>query len=90
MKKRYLVAGHSFLFDIEDNSPMWSNIGRALYKGADVLFFDEATSSLDSATEKEINDSILELSNRRKDLTIIAIAHRESSLLFCDRIIDLK
>lgn len=65
-------------------------IARALYKGADVLFFDEATSSLDSATEKEINDSILELSNRRKDLTIIAIAHRESSLLFCDRIIDIK
>ena len=32
MKKRYLVAGHSFLFDIEDNSPMWSNIGRAYSK----------------------------------------------------------
>lgn len=32
MKKRYLVAGHSFLFDIEDNSPMWSNIARAYSK----------------------------------------------------------
>lgn len=65
-------------------------IARALYKGADILFLDEATSSLDSATEAEINQSILELSRYRDDLTIIAIAHRESSLKFCDRVIDLK
>lgn len=65
-------------------------IARALYKGADILFLDEATSSLDSATETEINQSILELSRYRDDLTIIAIAHRESSLKFCDRVIDLK
>jgi ABC-type multidrug transport system fused ATPase/permease subunit len=64
-------------------------IARALYKGADILFFDEATSSLDSATEAEINESIMELSSNRKDLTIIAIAHRESSLAFCDRIIEI-
>ncbi|MBR5610040.1 MAG: ABC transporter ATP-binding protein [Bacteroidales bacterium] len=65
-------------------------IARVLYKGADILFLDEATSSLDSATEAEINQSILELSRYRNDLTIIAIAHRESSLKFCDRVIDLK
>lgn len=65
-------------------------IARALYKGADILFLDEATSSLDSATEAEINQSILELSRYRDDLTIIAIAHRESSLEFCDRVIELK
>ena len=64
-------------------------IARALYKGADILFFDEATSALDSATEGEINESILELSRSRRDLTIIAIAHRESSLAFCDRIIEI-
>lgn len=63
-------------------------IARALYKGADILFLDEATSALDSATEREINDSIMELSKYRKDLTIIAIAHRETSLGFCDRIIE--
>lgn len=65
-------------------------IARALYKGADILFLDEATSSLDSATEAEINQSILELSRYRDDLTIIAIAHRESSLEFCDRVIEIK
>lgn len=63
-------------------------IARALYKGADILFLDEATSALDSATEREINESIMELSSTRKDLTIIAIAHRETSLGFCDRIIE--
>lgn len=64
-------------------------IARALYKQAEVLFLDEATSSLDSLTEKEITEAIRELSNKHKELTIIQIAHRESSLAFCDRIIDL-
>lgn len=65
-------------------------IARALYKDAEVLFFDEATSALDSHTEQEINAALQELSDTHKELTMIIIAHRESSLTFCDRIIDLK
>ena len=64
-------------------------IARALYKGATVLFFDEATSSLDSATEKEINRALKQLSDTHSELTMIIIAHRESSLQFCSRIINL-
>ena len=64
-------------------------IARALYKQAEILFFDEATSSLDFATEKEITESIRELSDNYRELTLILITHRESSLTFCDRIIDL-
>ena len=64
-------------------------IARALYKQAEVLFFDEATSSLDSATEKEITEAIRELSDNYRELTIIIITHRESSLCFCNRIVDL-
>ena len=64
-------------------------IARALYKDAEVLFFDEATSALDSHTEHEINAALQELSDTHKELTMIIIAHRESSLTFCDRIIDL-
>ena len=64
-------------------------IARALYKQADVLFFDEATSSLDDRTEEGINRSIEELSKGNRDLTIVVIAHRESSLGYCDRIIDI-
>lgn len=64
-------------------------IARALYKQADVLFFDEATSSLDSRTEEDVNRSIAELSSNNKELTIIVIAHRDSSLDYCDRVITI-
>ncbi|EJX08744.1 ABC superfamily ATP binding cassette transporter, ABC/membrane protein [gut metagenome] len=64
-------------------------IARALYKQAEVLFFDEATSALDSGTEREINRELEQLSHACRELTWVVIAHRESSLAFCDRIIDL-
>ena len=64
-------------------------IARALYKEAEVLFFDEATSALDNKTEQEINHALETLSLQHRELTLIVIAHRESSLAFCDRIFDL-
>ncbi|MBQ2395149.1 MAG: ATP-binding cassette domain-containing protein, partial [Alistipes sp.] len=65
-------------------------IARALYKEAEVLFFDEATSSLDNDTELNINKAIEQLSKQNKELTIIVIAHRESSLDYCDRVITIE
>ena len=65
-------------------------IARALYKGAEVLFFDEATSSLDSQTEQNINEAIVALAKANSSLTIVVIAHRDSSLSYCDRVITLK
>ena len=65
-------------------------IARALYKRANVLFFDEATSALDNETEQSINQSIEALSQADTTLTIVVIAHRESSLSYCNRIITLK
>jgi len=62
-------------------------IARALYKDADVLVFDEATSALDNKTEKSVMDAIEGLN---KDLTILIIAHRLTTLSVCDRIIELK
>lgn len=64
-------------------------IARALYKQADVLFFDEATSSLDDRTEQEINNAIEQLSREQSALTIVVIAHRSTSLEYCDRIIEI-
>ena len=64
-------------------------IARALYKEAEVLFFDEATSALDNRTEQEINHALEALSLQHRELTLVVIAHRESSLAFCDRIFDL-
>jgi len=63
-------------------------IARALYSGAKVLFFDEATSSLDTETEKEITEAINNLSGG--DLTMFIIAHRHSTLKYCDRIIEIN
>lgn len=64
-------------------------IARALYKDAEVLFFDEATSALDSGTEAEINKALEDLSAKCREITMIIIAHRESSLALCNRIINL-
>jgi ATP-binding cassette, subfamily B, bacterial PglK len=63
-------------------------IARALYFDAEILFFDEATSSLDNQTEKEISESINKLSDGK--LTMIIIAHRMSTLEGCDRIIEIN
>lgn len=65
-------------------------IARALYKNCDILFFDEATSSLDNRTEENINTAIRRLSAENRALTIVVIAHRESSLEYCDRIITIE
>lgn len=64
-------------------------IARALYKEAEVILLDEATSALDHRTEMEINTMLAELRRSYPGLTILSIAHRESSLSYCDRIITI-
>ena len=58
-------------------------IARALYYKAEVLVFDEATSSLDGITEKMIMEAIHEFSGQK---TIIMIAHRLKTVKKCDQI----
>lgn len=64
-------------------------IARALYKGAELLLLDEATSALDDGVEKDINKTLDGLRGTVSGLTILSIAHRESSLGYCDRIINI-
>ena len=64
-------------------------IARALILEPAILVLDEATSALDNRTEERINRAIKELSKANRELTIIVVAHRESSLDYCDRIITL-
>lgn len=64
-------------------------IARALYRKADVLLFDEATSSLDSNTQSQINEAIKKLSQKNPELTIVVIAHRASALDYCDYIVNM-
>lgn len=65
-------------------------IARALYKGAKVLLLDEATSALDNNTEREINVMLDNLRAKYNGLTVLSIAHRESTLAYCSRIINLE
>ena len=62
-------------------------IARALYYKPEVLVLDEATSALDNETEKSITDTILKLKGQ---ITIIAIAHRVSTLEACDFKVKFK
>jgi len=62
-------------------------IARALYHNPQVLILDEATSALDNLTEKAVMDSVNNLS---RDITIILIAHRLSTVKKCDNIFLLE
>jgi ATP-binding cassette, subfamily B, bacterial PglK len=62
-------------------------IARALYRRASVLVLDEATSALDGATEAAVMASIRGLD---RDLTILIVAHRLSTIGFCDRVLRLE
>ena len=62
-------------------------IARALYHNPKVLVLDEATSALDNQTEKAVMDAINNLS---KNITIILIAHRLSTVKKCDKIFLLE
>ncbi|HNW25158.1 MAG TPA: ABC transporter ATP-binding protein [Candidatus Gastranaerophilaceae bacterium] len=62
-------------------------IARAIYRNPQVLIFDEATSALDVETEHEITKMLNDLKGEK---TIIAIAHRLSTLKSCDRLVYLK
>ncbi len=63
------------------------SIARALYKNPQILILDEATSALDLKTEEDICN---ELNKLKSNITIIAVAHRLSTLKNCDKIIYLK
>jgi ATP-binding cassette, subfamily B, bacterial MsbA len=59
-------------------------IARAVLKNAPILLLDEATSSLDSESEQQIQKALAKLATGR---TVIAIAHRLSTVLSADQII---
>jgi ATP-binding cassette subfamily B protein len=61
-------------------------IARALLRNPQLIIFDEATSSLDSLTEKSITQTISSISNKNNDLLSILVAHRLSTIAHADTI----
>jgi len=62
-------------------------IARAILKNPPIMIFDEATSSLDSAAEKMINDALREISTQH---TTLVIAHRLSTIADADEILVME
>jgi ATP-binding cassette, subfamily B, bacterial PglK len=62
-------------------------IARALYQNPKLLILDEATSSLDNLTEQDVMDAV---HNMGRDLTVIMIAHRLSTVKECDSIVVIE
>lgn len=62
-------------------------IARALYHDPAIIVFDEATAALDNQTEREVTSAITSLRGTR---TLIAIAHRLTTVRECDRLIYLR
>jgi ATP-binding cassette, subfamily B, bacterial CvaB/MchF/RaxB len=60
-------------------------LARALYRKPRILFLDEATSHLDVARERAVNDAV-----RKLDLTRVIVAHRRETIACADRVLLLK
>jgi ATP-binding cassette subfamily B protein len=65
-------------------------ISRALLRNPDMIIFDEATSSLDSITEKAITETIQKISEERPGLITVLVAHRLSTVAHADHIYVLE
>ena len=59
-------------------------LARALLSKPDILIFDEATSSLDTLSERHIHQVLESLKDKKR--TTVMIAHRLSTVVHCDRI----
>jgi ATP-binding cassette subfamily B protein len=65
------------------------SIARALLRNPKLMIFDEATSALDSLTERDITQTVREVSEQRDRLNVI-IAHRLSTIMHADCIYVLE
>jgi ATP-binding cassette subfamily B protein len=65
-------------------------IARALLRKPEIIIFDEATSSLDSITERAVAETIKQIGRTNPDLIVVMVAHRLSTVVHADRIYVLE
>lgn len=93
-----LAEAYSFIKDYEDgiNHPVYEggknfsggqkqriSLARSVLKNSELLILDDSTSALDYLTDKKVRDNILHI----KDITVVIISQRATSLMRCDKII---
>jgi ATP-binding cassette subfamily B protein len=64
-------------------------IARALLRRPEILIFDEATSNLDTLTERAVSDTIRDVAEHQRSRITLLVAHRLSTVAHADRIIVL-
>jgi ATP-binding cassette, subfamily B, bacterial len=74
--------------DLSGGQTQRIGIARALVRSPDVIVLDEPTSALDLQSELAVHEALAQL-RRRGDITLVVIAHRESTLAMCDRVLRL-
>ena len=83
LPKKYLTTVGERGIRLSGGQRQRIGIARALYRKPQLLILDEATNSLDNLTEKAVMDAVY---NLKKNITIILIAHRLSTVKNCDKI----
>lgn len=83
-------VGASSLLNLSGGQKQRIAIARSLLRNPKILILDEATSALDTKSEQEVQAAIDNIQKENKDLTVIIIAHRLTTIETADNLIYLQ
>ena len=87
LKYKYLTKVGERGINLSGGQKQRIGIARCLYREPEIIILDEATSALDNETEDNFIEAI---TNYKKEVTLIMVAHRKRSLKRCNRIFDFN